>query len=170
MILGKIYKIVNSVDNLIYIGSTKTTLSRRMTEHRSRGKKHQALKLYTHFALHGIENFRIVLIENYEYDTKDQLRAREDYHIQLNNTIKNGLNGIGALRTVEQRRQYDRVRGQTDKRKQTKKQYNKEYQNEYKKIIHTCECGKSGLFTNKSKHIKTKQHNQFQLLADFITN
>jgi hypothetical protein len=169
MTLGKIYKIVNSVDELIYIGSTKTTLSRRMTEHRSKAKKHQALKLYTHFALHSIENFRIVLIENYEYDTKDQLRAREDYHIQLNNTIANGLNGIGALRTVEQRRQYDRVRGQTDKRKQTQKQYMKEY-SERNKIIHICECGKSGLLINKSKHNKSKQHIQYQLLADFIQN
>ena len=36
---GKVYKIVNNIDNLIYIGSTTCSLSTRMSVHREHAKK-----------------------------------------------------------------------------------------------------------------------------------
>ena len=42
--------------------------------------------------------------------------------------------------------------------RETHKEYLKTYQNEYQKIKHICECGNIGLYSEKSRHQKTKQH------------
>ena len=61
--LGKIYKVVNDVNNMIYIGSTCQPLYARMASHRSEGKllRHDT-PIY--LAMHeiGVEHFRILLV------------------------------------------------------------------------------------------------------------
>ena len=63
---SKIYKIYNTVNDEIYIGSTTRKLSERMAEHRKpcNIKRHENLPIYKAFIEFGVENFFIELIEN----------------------------------------------------------------------------------------------------------
>ena len=79
----KIYQILNSVTDDVYIGSTTQSLCNRMKEHRSKSKKQIVLsRIYKAIQEHGIENFYIELIEKFPCTTKEELCAREGYHIR----------------------------------------------------------------------------------------
>ena len=60
---GKIYKIYNTVNDEIYIGSTTRKLCERMADHRksANDKAKQHLLTYTSFREHGIEHFLLNL-------------------------------------------------------------------------------------------------------------
>jgi hypothetical protein len=91
--IGRVYKIVNTMDELIYIGATGATLSHRMVQHRANAKTGKTSTIYTHMRDIGIEKFSIILIEQLENVTKEQLRAKEDKWIKELDTVNNGLNG-----------------------------------------------------------------------------
>jgi hypothetical protein len=81
--IGKIYKLVNSLDGKICIGSTCQTLAKRKGEHKRHATKYVDRKLYKHLNSIGWENVTIVLIENYACNNRDELKAREQYYIDL---------------------------------------------------------------------------------------
>ena len=60
-----IYKIVNSTDGQIYVGSTTTTLSKRLHQHKRASRKNHERPLYAHLHNVGFNNFRIVLVEEF---------------------------------------------------------------------------------------------------------
>ena len=62
---GKIYKILNNIDDEIYVGSTTETLGQRMARHRQDMKRRAHYTLYKHIHELDVENFYIELIENY---------------------------------------------------------------------------------------------------------
>lgn len=76
---GTVYKIICLENpNIIYIGSTITTLSRRMSKHRSGFKtwiseKKGCVSIYPYFQELGIDKFKIVELERYEVEDKQQL-------------------------------------------------------------------------------------------------
>lgn len=76
---GKIYKLVNTIDDEIYVGSTCQLLCQRMGLHRTAAKKGNKSKLYQTMRGYGLENFKIVLVEEYPCENKEQLRAREEH-------------------------------------------------------------------------------------------
>ena len=81
---NKIYKIVNTIDDMIYIGSTVTNLSDRMGNHRSKAKMaHKNSKLYTHIKNLGVEHFKIILIKSFNCNNKDELEAEEYNEINI---------------------------------------------------------------------------------------
>jgi hypothetical protein len=80
---GKIYKLVNTVDNRIYIGSTATELSKRLYKHKTMAHKYPERKVYKALNTIGWENVRIIQIEAFRCETKQELIAREQYHIDL---------------------------------------------------------------------------------------
>ena len=61
---GKIYKIINDVDDMVYIGSTIQLLRQRFSSHIYETKK-QNSKLLNHIKLLGKDHFKIVLLHNY---------------------------------------------------------------------------------------------------------
>ena len=80
---SKIYKIVSYAGDKLCIGSTNQKLSMRMCGLRSLyrkgiGKPTSAKKL---FDLYGANACKIILIEKYECETKEELNQRERYHI-----------------------------------------------------------------------------------------
>ena len=91
--VGRVYKITNSIDDLVYIGATGDTLSRRMTGHRVDCKRGKTTALHSHMRLIGVDKFSIILIEQLINCTKEQLRAKEDYFIKEFNSVNVGLNG-----------------------------------------------------------------------------
>jgi group I intron endonuclease len=117
---GKVYKIINDVDDEVYIGSTTKRLSQRFGNHtqdainRPTGKIHQKMRDL------GNEHFAIELIELYPCETVKELRAREDYWIKQ---LKPALNVHGAVLNIEKRREYMTQYAQLPKEKTRKKEF-----------------------------------------------
>lgn len=96
---GKIYKITNTKNDLVYIGCTISSLDRRFVEHLSRCfKSNYKSKLYNSIKKYGQENFNIELIE--ECELGDMYEIEKKYILQYNSYNK-GLNstigGEGCL-------------------------------------------------------------------------
>jgi hypothetical protein len=103
---GKIYKIVNDVNDEIYVGSTCQRLSKRMVDHRAKAKQKIILcGLYNMMNTIGVEHFKIVLIENYSCNGKEELHAREEH---FRNELRATLNNRRCYITEQQRKDRDR--------------------------------------------------------------
>jgi predicted GIY-YIG superfamily endonuclease len=74
-----IYKVVNTVNDEIYIGSTKNELRYRLANHRSKAKKFPTRKgLYEMMNQHDAKCFRIILIRDVEVkDRTEQLQLEQ---------------------------------------------------------------------------------------------
>ncbi len=100
---GKIYKIINFTDKQIYVGSTVYSLSERMMYHISKYKwwKSKRTKQYCSsfilFENYGIDNCKMVLLENYSCSSKKELCIREEFHRQKN--IEICVNKIACYQT-----------------------------------------------------------------------
>ena len=89
-IIGKIYKIVNSINDKIYIGQTINSLQKRWTAHKSDSKKEDYC-LYRAMRKHGIENFNVaLLIDN--VSSKSELNYLESYYIAFFDSYRTGYN------------------------------------------------------------------------------
>jgi hypothetical protein len=80
---GEIYKLVNSVDDEIYIGSTCGTLHLRKCRHKKDANRQPNRRVYEHLNRVGWTNVRIILIESFPCSNKNELLRREQYHIDL---------------------------------------------------------------------------------------
>lgn len=97
---GKIYKLVNTIDDNIYVGSTHHSLIYRYQMHRSHAKgKNKNNRVYRHLNEVGFNNVRIELIEAYPCTDKKELEKRERYWIE---TLKPTLNKNIPSRTFEE--------------------------------------------------------------------
>ena len=74
---GKVYRLVNKVDEELYVGSTIQSLAKRKGGHKCDARRHPEIKVYQHLNSIGWENVEIVLIETYPCNNKDELKARE---------------------------------------------------------------------------------------------
>lgn len=79
---GKIYRLVNSVDNEEYVGSTCGKLSKRLFVHKCHAKEKIGRRVYKHLNEIGWENVEIVLVEEYPCENKMELERRERYWIE----------------------------------------------------------------------------------------
>jgi hypothetical protein len=95
---GKIYRLVNSVDDEIYVGSTCSTLAKRFYGHKKDAER-ELLPAYKHLNKVGWNNVSIVLIEEYSCENKNQLERRERYWIE---TLKATLNKAIPTRTIKE--------------------------------------------------------------------
>lgn len=96
---GKIYKITNKVNGLIYIGCTISSLDKRFKEHLYRCfTSNYKSKLYNSMKKNGQENFTIELIEECDLSI---IYEREKTYIEHYNSFNEGLNltigGEGCL-------------------------------------------------------------------------
>ena len=132
---AKIYKIFNSVDDEIYVGSTCCNLSTRMAKHRYRAKEERSKnhKLYKKMNEIGQENFSIILLDEFkECQNIEQLRKKEREKIEELNPV---LNNQVPSRTRQEYRQENHEH----KKEHDKKLYQKnrekrlEYQKQYTK-------------------------------------
>ena len=152
---GKIYCIRNTINDMIYIGSTCQKLSQRMTNHRSDMNKptHQNMKLYKAMNELGKENFYIQLVEDYPCENIEQLLKRET---ELMLEHKADLNKNKNGRTVLERyKEY----------KQTHEEEIKESNKKYR------EANKETLKQKKREdYIKNREHRIQQVNANRKTN
>jgi len=140
---GKIYKLVSNIDDEFYIGSTCLLLSKRLAYHKSHAKEERQMNrpVYLHFNKIGMDNAKIILIENYSCDNKEQLVSRERYwYDQLHPT----LNGCRPFATDEENKEKAKeyYKNNPDKQIERHKKY---YENNQDKIIEYREANKDKL-------------------------
>lgn len=143
---GKIYKIVSSYTDMVYIGSTtKKYLSQRMVKHRSdlnqwmKGK--QGFISSISILLYG--DAKIILLEDYPCNSKDELTAREQHYIDLYSDVAVNCQNSS---TGPDKKEYT---------KQYAKQYRKDNEKYYKQYF------KQYYLENKEKY--TQQQKQYYL-------
>lgn len=154
---GKIYKIVSNVTDDVYIGSTCEKLSQRLAKHRANYKLYLNGKCNYVTSIKIIEtgDYDIILIENYPCETKEELHARERFHIENNNCVNKCIPG---RKPKESKIEY------YNNNKEYFKEYRKEYYNENMEQIKlknsekiTCEiCGKTYTRNHKLRHQRSK--------------
>jgi hypothetical protein len=188
---GKIYKIACNTTGKCYYGSTVKSLEQRLRKHESDYERYKQGKAnyITSYEVIKQYDYEIVLMEECICNSKEELRKRERYYIELNECV----NKLIPSRTIEEyRKDYyesnkDYIAEQTkiyrDNHKAEMKEYNERYRDENKEVISqkkseyreknadkikqysntliVCECGSTYMRTNKSRHLKTEKHVQF---------
>ena len=86
---GKVYQILNNVDDDVYVGSTCQPLSKRMAYHRVNmgAPKKKNTRLYAKMRELGAESFYIELVEDCPCENKEQLRRKEGEFIRERGTL-----------------------------------------------------------------------------------
>ena len=120
---GKIYKLQIN-DGNFYIGSTRTDLRKRLYEHKSRSKNEPEIKLYKHIG-ENWENVKIILIENFPCNSRQELLKKEDEYIQKE--LKNEL-CLNSHRASITKKEYYETNKEKIREKQ-KEYYNKKKEN-----------------------------------------
>lgn len=87
--MGLIYKIVNDVNDKVYIGQTTSSLQIRYQQHLTEARKNTQRKLYIAMNEIGVNHFSIQEIEDCG---EDELDAREKYWIHYYDSMINGYN------------------------------------------------------------------------------
>lgn len=112
---GRVYRIDNLENGNFYIGQTRTSLSRRFTDHKCESRRGQAnMVLYNAMRKYGVDMFTIEDIEVVEAETKDELirmlNNRETHFITVlkppYNTAPGGLGHTGIPWTDERRQKF----------------------------------------------------------------
>ncbi len=194
---SKIYKICSNLTDKIYIGSTTQTLAKRLYAHVLDYKQYiiTNTKYITSYEIIKLEDYYITLIEEHNFNNRQQLLKREGEIIKLN--INNVVNKQITGRTnaeyrvdnvehikrysqdnkehiIEYKKQYHINNREQILEKQ--KQYNinnKQVILEQKKQPIICECGIIYTRCNKLQHMKSTKHinliNQQILLNNELT-
>ena len=99
--IGNLYIIRNTVNDKVYIGKTYQAIERRFVEHKKEVKKGTKYKLYNAMRKHGIDNFNIELLGQFE---EGLLEEKEIEYIAKYDSYRNGYNstlgGDGYKRRV----------------------------------------------------------------------
>ena len=165
---AKVYKIYNTVDSDIYLGSTCCSLAVRMATHRSErnNEKVKHRRLYNKMNELGVKKIHIVLIEEMpECQNAEQLHKKERERIE---ELKPALNYAIPTRTfqewVEDNREYVREfdrnyrRENREHRNETQKQWrdkNPEKVKQYKKTDY--EKNRENILEQKKEYYKNNK-------------
>ena len=179
---AKIYKLVNSVEDAIYIGSTCNMLSKRLSAHKSNAKKHPFQLVYNHLNNIGWDNVQIILIDYAKCNNREELLKIEREYIDR---LKPQLNYSRPCITDEERkelftrssrqwrsnntekvREYQRNYFEKNKEKlmARDKQYDKKFKDERR--YYCCDCDHA--FSSQQdleRHTKSNKHH-FQVIKN----
>jgi len=182
---SKIYKITSG--DLIYIGSTTApTLAHRLAQHVSAFKKGN--RNITSFQLIETGQYEITLIELCPCGSKDELHARERFHIENTVCVNKFIPGRTQKeyyidnkdKIIERVKVYretnlDKIKAYQEATKEQKSEYNKLYSatNQEKikasrtvltSINYICECGCNYTYGNKARHERSKKHLDYKTI------
>jgi predicted GIY-YIG superfamily endonuclease len=142
---AKIYKLVCSETNKIYIGSTVQKLNRRRSSHIHQSQKYKCSSV-------SFINPTIHLLEDYPCNTKKELEERERYFIDNNDCVNKTI----PTRTMKEWKESNK-----DKISIHNKTYKLKNQSKldiYNKSFFVCDCGCKVRRDNKYNHLKTVKH------------
>ena len=135
---GKIYQILNNVNDDVYVGSTTQPLCKRLYKHKADTKRRN-FKIHKLIREIGEDKFYIELIESYPCNSKEELNAREGHYIRERGTLNM------------------KIAGRTDKayykdNKEHIDEYQKRYREANKEFFNHC---KKQYYENNKEHIKS---------------
>jgi hypothetical protein len=172
---GTIYKLVCNDLNAAecYVGSTDSVRNRKNL-HKSvcnnLNAKCYYLRVYKYIRENGgWENWCLIEIEQYEYERKPQLHARERYHMEmlgatLNSNVPHRTRAERCQDNAEQMRQCGKQYREDNSLKiKQYQQDNVEHIKQQKNEKHDCECGSKYTNGHKARHLKTQRHCLYQL-------
>ena len=173
---GVIYKITNTVNNEVYVGSTTTDLELRMVKHKCDAKKRPELsKFYTFMNEHGVEHFEIEIVEEFPCERKTELERREGEIIKAIGTLNQRIAGRTKEEYMKEFEEYFKKYKKEYKKKwqinnrehylQKEREYKKTYREKYHDQIREkarakveCECGGTYTLSHKAEHMNSKKH------------
>lgn len=182
---GKIYKVHCNETGEDYYGSTTHTLEKRISLHKSRLKTERYCKS-RQIIVRG--NFEMVLVEDFPCLTKKELNVRERYyidnfpninHVVPTRTVKEyqehhkekykAYNQQWDKEHRQERNVYSQelYKNNEDYKQKAKERATKYYEEKKEKVLerlmarYVCDCGAEGLVANKSRHEKSKRHQDF---------
>ena len=123
---GKIYKIIDMINDFYYIGSTTSTLARRLYEHKQNITRIQSRKVYNYFNEIGFDNIKIILIKEVNVENRNQLLKAE------NDIIEECLKDEKCLNS---RRSWTQISTLANDRDEYSKLYYEHYKNEILETI-----------------------------------
>lgn len=161
---GKVYKIICTQSNDVYVGSTFNDTRKRFIQHKYgfaqwKSTNERKLSIYPLFEKYGFDNFKIIVIKEYQVADKNHLLAYEQ--LWINKTRCVNANNPLSLKPIfikEYKKKWvaenkDKVQASREKRQEKTNEKNKE------KIA--CECGTIISYRNQAAHRKSQQHLQF---------
>ena len=167
--IGYIYKIYDNTNGNIYYGSTKESVSKRMTKHRDSYKKYMEGKGNNVKSFEILKNndYSYSVVEKVEFNEKFELLQKERYYIENNECINKNIPNRTQKEWTELNK--DKLKEYREQNKEKKNQYDKEYREKnrdtilekkrtyYNKIKANCpHCGLEMLKANINRHIKRK--------------
>lgn len=190
MSISFIYKITNTVDEQIYVGSSKN-INKRFTGHKTAANgtnpesNKYKMKICAHMRLHGCDKFSIHFLEGINYENKSEVLERERHWIE---TLQPSLNGVLPIVSAEETAR--RVKEWHTSNKAHVKAYKaNRYQEKRTEILAkqkiysannavaqrakakawaaanqqttTCGCGSIVKRCQQTKHVKTQKHRNF---------
>jgi hypothetical protein len=150
---------------LIYVGSTQQRLlCMRKGDHTKPTARKRPLHHYIDEA-GGWEHFAFECIEENEYETKTDLKKREQHFISQYNPSQNKHR---AIRTEEDKREDNRIKSQTfrDNNPTYHRRYADKQKERDKKRYETkieCPCGGRYALNNKSNHFSREIHKRYEV-------
>ena len=152
---SKIYKLVCDDPELVYYGSTIQPLYKRLHGHK-RSYESKTCGITSSETLFKIGGVKIILVEEFSCDNKEQMFKKEREYIEGNTCVNLRI----PTRTTEEWH-----KTHPESRKKTRSKYynaNKEkiykINQIWKKEIVTCECGVTCKKGNLWEHRKSKKH------------
>ncbi len=170
--LYRIYKLINSVDDKIYVGCTSKSLEERWAYHKLDAIRYPGYKLYRHVNSLGADKFKMVLLEDIECLNLITAREVEQHHIDVLeaklNTIKayTGMSRKSYIRNYhlehsEQRKESVRKYDRTHRKQRRDAARLRRLTAKYKERT-VCECGKEVYRVNLKQHQKSFKHQKWQ--------
>lgn len=145
---GKIYRLISSQTNEVYIGSTTQALQKRKSEHNQNFKYWQNGKYHyiSSFELCKYDDMDIELVEEYPCKSKNELEKRESEIIRSTEHCINISKYVGVEGRREYRREYKKV--------------NSERIRKYESKNIQCECGLISQRKQIQRHKRTTKHHR----------
>jgi len=147
---GKIYKLTNTVDDLIYVGSTCKKLNLRFSGHKADSRRNPTAKAYQHLNRIGWDSVQIVLVEQFSCANQTELVKRERYWIDI---LSPSLNSYKSYVSDKEEKEYAK-KYLTEYRKNNKSILSIKRTKPYHCDICDCEIRR----VHKVRHIQSPKH------------
>ena len=172
---GRVYKIIHTQSDIVYVGSTFSSLRERFRGHKNNKKENRNCSITPYIREYGVDQFKIILIKEYEVCDRKHLLMYETLWVNRLKCINkyvpfqpismNERSKQYAKEHYEQRRirriKY-REHENEQKREYMKNVYrftHKEHIKEYKSRKIWCESCKCDInLSHKARHLKSQKH------------
>lgn len=153
---AKVYRLVSNESDEVYYGSTTSTLAQRLAEHKYSFRNRTRPQCSSrHVAKYN--DVRIILVEDFPCDRKEQLFAREQYYIDNNPCVnKSPATSPDFTDLTDKQRQQVEISGRGAQRAAEIRYVEKKLRPKY-----TCECGVELCGYSKRYHEQSRKHLAF---------